>query len=86
MTSDEPLGFEPLDGGELNDGDYTLKEKGIWIESHPFSVRISHGDQGLSVDIYPNGREMEGAIASTYALTQDAIGDIDQDGNVCSQK
>lgn len=73
MTSDEPLGFEPKQGGELTDDDYILKEKGAWIESGPFSIRISHNNDGLSVDIYPVGREMERAIASTYASNGEAL-------------
>ena len=64
---DEPLGFEPLGGGPLTDGDYSLAEDGVWIESHPFAVRLLRTTGGLDVKIYRNGQEDQTAVASTYA-------------------
>jgi hypothetical protein len=64
---DEPLGFEPRSGGELYDGDFTMRENGIWIESHPFAVRLHKTTHGLSVTIYENGAEDGNPLASAYA-------------------
>jgi hypothetical protein len=59
-----------LDPGtvSLPDGDYLLTENAAWIEISGFAVRIFAGDQGLSVNVYASGREMDEAIIETRAL------------------
>lgn len=55
----------------LKDGDYLLKDGAAWLEVDGFSIRVARTDEGVAVDIYKNGHEMEDAIASTYAFTSE---------------
>ena len=52
----------------LPDGDYTLTEGGAWVALKGFAVRIQATDEGVVVDIYTDGKEMNSPIASTYAF------------------
>lgn len=52
----------------LDDQDYILTDGGAWLEVKGFAIRIHSTDEGVVVDIYKNGKEMEEAIASTYAF------------------
>jgi len=71
LPDDQPLGFENRNSGPLKDGDYTLEEGAAWIETAPFSIRIQKTPEGVVVDIYQTGKEMETSIASAYAFTGD---------------
>jgi hypothetical protein len=51
----------------LKDDDYVLEEGAGWFTVKGFSVRILSTDEGLLVDIYKEGEEMEDPIASTFA-------------------
>lgn len=56
----------------LPDEDYILTDGSGWFEVDGlFSVRIHGTDEGVAVDIYKNGEELGGAIASAYAFTSD---------------
>jgi hypothetical protein len=52
----------------LKDDDYTLTEGAAWFTVKSFSIRILSTDEGVVVDIYNEGEEMELPIASTYAF------------------
>lgn len=56
---------------ELIDQDYELIDGGAWIETKGFTIRILDTDEGVVVDIYKAGREMDSPIASTYAFTHE---------------
>lgn len=56
---------------ELPDAEYRLRDGAAWIEVGGFAVRIFMTDEGVVVDVYENGNEERGAIASTYAFTNE---------------
>ena len=53
---------------KLKDDDYQLEDRAAWLELDGFAIRIHGTDEGVAVDIYKSGAEMEDAIASTYAF------------------
>jgi len=61
---------------EENEGgtDYILdpEARSVWITVDNLSVYIVRTDEGVSVDLYPKGREGDTSIASTWALRQEA--------------
>jgi hypothetical protein len=59
----------------LKDDDYTLSEGAAWFTVKEFSIRILSTDEGVVVDIYNEGEEMELPIASTYAHSEDIATD-----------
>lgn len=50
----------------LADGDYVAND-GCWIEIQGFAVRIIPSGDGVSINVYQSGREMEDSIAETWA-------------------
>lgn len=54
------------------DNEYTLNDNTAWITVGNISVYIRKGDEGVSVDLYPVGGEMEEPIASTWATYLEA--------------
>lgn len=70
-----------------NSGVLSIKEEGgsdyvlnadansVWIEIGSLSVYIKRDDEGVSVDIYPTGDEMNNAIVSTWAEYSEGIVD-----------
>lgn len=58
----------------ITDGDYALTDGAAWLEVKNFSIRVCATDEGVSVDIYRNGDETEGAVASTYAYDSEVEG------------
>jgi hypothetical protein len=44
------------------------EENRIWVTVKNFSVSILKTDEGVSVDIYPLGKEDEDSVACTYAF------------------
>jgi hypothetical protein len=59
----------------LKDDDYTLTEGAAWFTVKGFAIRILSTDEGVVVDIYNEGEEMESPIASTYAHDEDIATD-----------
>lgn len=57
-----------MENKELEDGDYVLTEGRGWFTVKGFSVRIHATDEGVAVDIYQDGKEMNGHISSAYGL------------------
>ena len=55
--------------------DYRLKRDYVQLEVENLSVKISKGNEGITVDIWPIGDEMGEPIASTYAFYNE--GEID---------
>lgn len=56
----------------LPDGDYILAEGAAWLELKNFSIRVAKTDEGVVVDVFRKGAEMEESIASTYAYDSEA--------------
>ena len=59
----------------IKDGDYILKDGKAWFEVKGFAIWVRATDEGVVVDIYKNGDELEESLASTYAFdseTEDA--------------
>lgn len=56
----------------LTDGDYVLTDGAVWltVKKH-FAVRVLATDEGVMVDIYQNGRELDNALGSTYVFDTD---------------
>jgi hypothetical protein len=63
---------------ELKDGDYLLIEGAGWFTVKGFSVRVHMTDEGVIVDIYGQGKEMDSPIASTYAFEHELIEDEEE--------
>lgn len=59
----------------LKDDDYTLEEGAAWFTVKGFSIRILSTDEGVVVDIWKDGGEMDSPIASTYAFDQEIATD-----------
>jgi hypothetical protein len=84
----EPKGVEVLDVGallaQLEDGvpqsDYILKEgeRSCWIQVNNIAVHIARTDEGVSVDLYPAGSEMNDSLAGTWLLFQEAVLEEDE--------
>jgi hypothetical protein len=55
----------------LKDDDYTLEEGAAWFTVKGFAIRILSTDEGVVVDIWKDGGEMDSPIASTYAHDSD---------------
>ena len=55
----------------LTDGDYLLKDGRGWFEIKGFAVWIRSTDEGIVVDIYESGLEMNESLGSTWALDAD---------------
>ena len=52
----------------LQEGDYLLTHSGAWFTLKGFSIRLVGTDEGVVVNIYANGRELEDALATTQAF------------------
>jgi hypothetical protein len=53
--------------GALIDDDYTLTEGRAWFTVSGFAVRINTTAEGVTVDIYADGREYNAPITSAAA-------------------
>jgi len=53
-----------------SEGEYTLPpgEESCWITVGLFAVYIRKTDEGIVVDLFESGSEMDNAIAGTYAF------------------
>jgi hypothetical protein len=56
---------------DLTDGDYLLTEGKGWFEVGGFAIRLNKTDEGVSVDIYKSGAEMDAPLGSTWVLDAD---------------
>jgi len=60
-NNDEPEYLSP-------ETDYAIQnDDSVWITVGDKSVHVKHGDEGVSVTIYPLGAEEEDSIAETWA-------------------
>jgi hypothetical protein len=50
-----------------------------WITVGNLSVHLKHGDEGLSISIYPDGREMHDSIAENWVLFSEAETEENED-------
>lgn len=48
--------------------DYILLDDYAWITVKGFSVRISKTNEGVTANVYVNGKEDDGPISSAYGL------------------
>lgn len=62
----------------VQDGDYVLADGAAWLEVKNFAIRVYSTDEGVVVDVYKNGDEINGVIASAYAFDQEALNVADQ--------
>lgn len=51
----------------IKDETFELSEGAAWFTVKNFSIYIHATDEGVIVDVYPKGRELEDLIASTWA-------------------
>lgn len=56
---------------ELMDDDYVLTEGSAWFTIKKFAVRIRETKDGIIVDIWKDGGELDHPISSAYALDSD---------------
>lgn len=68
--------------------DYTLKPEaiGVWIAIGDISVYLKRESEGVVVDLYAKGCEMEGAISSAYGFNTEARGVIEAQGAAASKR
>lgn len=54
--------------------DYVLrkKEASVWITVDNVSVYVRRNDEGVSVDLYPKGEEMNDSLAGTFVTYEEA--------------
>lgn len=52
--------------------DYTLDGRFAWITVEDMSVFVHRTEEGVIVDIFPRGKEVDDPIASTYAYFGEA--------------
>lgn len=52
----------------VDEGDFTLTGEHCWIMAGNISVKIQTTDEGVVVDLYRLGNEMDDSIGSTWAL------------------
>lgn len=54
--------------------DYVLKEevRSVWITVDNLSIYVRRTDEGVAIDIYPRGMEMEDSIVGTWCLRSEA--------------
>ena len=66
----------------INDNDLVLEpeQQSVWITVDNFSVYVHRTDEGLVVDLFKLGNEMDVAIASTYAFNTEVS---DEDDHPC---
>lgn len=59
--------------GRDGPSDFVLREghTSAWVTVDNLSVYIVRTDEGVAVDIFPKGEEMDGAIAGTYAFNNE---------------
>ena len=50
-------------------------EDSCWVTVGPWSVYIKKTDEGIAVDLYPQGGEMEEAVSGCWALDDDLLQD-----------
>ena len=53
---------------ELKDDDYVLTDGAAWFTVKGFAVRIHSTDEGVVIDVFADGKELESPVASTYAF------------------
>lgn len=60
--------------------DFILKEEAqsVWITIDNLSLYVRRTDEGVAVDIYPKGMEMEDSIVGTWCLRSEAQERIDE--------
>jgi len=65
---------------DLQECDYRLppEQDSVWIEVDSLVCYVRRTDEGVVVDIFPNGQEMETAIASTYAFFSESASEPDE--------
>ena len=57
-----------MESQELEDRDYVLTSGCGWFTVKGFAIRIHSTDEGVAVDIYEDGKEIDGPISSAYGL------------------
>lgn len=75
FSTDEMVRNRANEDAELNDDqDYTLAPDctGIWLTVKKLSVHVFRTDEGVAVDLYSVGCEMDGAMASAYVFDGEA--------------
>ena len=54
---------------------YKLVDGRAWFTVGKFAVKIALTDEGIVVDVYANGKELDDALASCWALESDIPGE-----------
>lgn len=62
-----------------DESDFLLEEDAtsVWITVDNISVYVRRTDEGVAVDLYPKGYEMEDSIIGTWCLRSEAAGRIE---------
>lgn len=68
--------------GDPENTDFTLRDRSCWITVDSIAVYIHKTDEGVVVDLYPNGGEMLEPLAGTYAFFQEAEDAIREDAAI----
>ena len=78
MTQDAILVSEKPQDPECED--FILKGKQAWITVGNISVQIKHGDEGVSVCLYPlDGEDGDTCLGETWATFSEASGEESND-------
>lgn len=57
------------------DADYALESGAVWITVGNISVHVKKGDEGVSVTLYPLGREDDESLTEAWATYAEAAPD-----------
>lgn len=63
----------------LPDSDFVIAEGGVWLELKKFAIRVKETDEGVVVDIYKSGEELQASLATCFALDSDTEEDEDDE-------
>lgn len=55
---------------ELPDGDYKADD-GLWVSCRGAAIRIYPNSNGISIQVYADGREMDGSVLETWVTYQE---------------
>lgn len=69
----------------LSEGDYVLVDEAAWLTIKGFAVWVRSTDEGIVIDVFKNGSEMDDPIAGTYAFDSDLLTDEEKPCNTPSE-
>jgi hypothetical protein len=70
--------LEVTDPEDPNCSDFVLRGRSCWVDVGNIAIYIHKTDEGVVVQLYAGGYEMQNELSSTSALFQDAENAIEE--------